>query len=140
MAYFSKKLLPWERWYSAIEKECMAIDPWTHAFRVCLLWISFTVWTDHHILQWLDCLKGGQHKTHQVKSGSAAVSFQSGVKAQLQCRCLIRTSQLVGRRWEEECLPCKFCHQILYKLLLTGRYRRTSRVICSHVPPNGNHL
>ena len=109
----------------------------THAFQVCLLWISFTVWATQ---EWIDCLKGGQHKTHQVKSGSEAVSFQSEVKAQLQCRCLIRTNQLVRRRWEEECLPCKLRHQILYKLLLTGRYRRTNRVICSHVPPNGNHL
>ena len=102
----------------------------THAFRICLLWISFTVWTDHHTLEWLDCLNGGQYKTHQVKSGSAAVSFQNEVKAQLQCRCLIRISQLGSS-------ICKLHH---HKLLLTGRYRRTNTVICSHVPPNGNHL
>ena len=37
VAYFSKKLLPRERRYSTIEKECLAIKLATHAFRVYLL-------------------------------------------------------------------------------------------------------
>eukprot|EP00731_Ephydatia_muelleri_P003135 Em0001g3135a len=57
VAYFSKKLLPRERRYSTIEKECLAIKLATHAFRVYLLGKPFTVQTDHHALEWLDRLK-----------------------------------------------------------------------------------
>ncbi|KAL5515900.1 hypothetical protein EMCRGX_G001145 [Ephydatia muelleri] len=53
VAYFSKKLLPRERRYSTIEKECLAIKLATHAFRVYLLGKPFTVQTDHHALEWL---------------------------------------------------------------------------------------
>ena len=57
VAYFSKKLLPRERRYSTVEKECLAIKLATHAFRVYLLEKPFTVQTDHHALEWLDRLK-----------------------------------------------------------------------------------
>ena len=57
IAYYSRKLLPRERRYSTIEKECLAIKLSTQAFRVYLLGRPFTVMTDHHSLQWLDRLK-----------------------------------------------------------------------------------
>ena len=57
VAYFNKKLLPRERRYSTVEKECLAIKLATHAFRVYLLGKPFTVQTDHHALEWLDRLK-----------------------------------------------------------------------------------
>ena len=57
VAYFSMKLLPRERRYSTIEKECLAIKLATRAFRVYLLGKPFTVQTDHHALEWLDRLK-----------------------------------------------------------------------------------
>ena len=57
VAYFSRKLLPRETRYSTVEKECLAIKLATHAFRVYLLGQKFIIQTDHHALQWLNCLK-----------------------------------------------------------------------------------
>ena len=54
VAYFSRKLLPREENYSAIEKECLAIKLATHAFRVYLLGRPFIIQTDHRALKWLD--------------------------------------------------------------------------------------
>ena len=54
VAYFSRKLLPREEKYSAIEKECLAIKLATHAFRVYLLGKPFVIETDHRALKWLD--------------------------------------------------------------------------------------
>ena len=57
VAYFSRKLLPMETWYSTMEKECLAIKLATHAFRVYLLGRKFTIQTDHRALEWLHRLK-----------------------------------------------------------------------------------
>ena len=54
VSYFSRKLLPREKRYSTIEKECLAIKLATQAFRVYLLGKPFTVQTDHRALEWLD--------------------------------------------------------------------------------------
>ena len=54
VCYFSRKLLPREKRYSTIEKECLAIKLATQAFRVYLLGKPFTVQTDHRALEWLD--------------------------------------------------------------------------------------
>ena len=54
VAYYSRKLLPREKNYSAVEKECFAIKLATHAFRVYLLGKPFVIQTDHRALKWLD--------------------------------------------------------------------------------------
>ena len=57
VAYYSRKLLPREEWYSTIEKECLAIKLGIHALRVYLLGKPFTIETDHRALEWLDRVK-----------------------------------------------------------------------------------
>ena len=57
MAYFSRKLLPRERRYSTVEKECLAIKLTIQAFRVYLLGKPFSILSDHHALEWLARLK-----------------------------------------------------------------------------------
>ena len=54
IAYFSRKLLPREEKYSAVQKECLAIKLATHTFRVYLLGKPFIIQTDHRALKWLD--------------------------------------------------------------------------------------
>ena len=53
IAYFSRKLLPRERAYSTVEKECLAIVLAIKHFRAYLLGKPFIVQTDHKPLQWL---------------------------------------------------------------------------------------
>ena len=57
VAYFSRKFLPREEKYSAVEKECLAIKCALQAFRIYLLGKRFTVYTDHRSLMWLDRLR-----------------------------------------------------------------------------------
>ena len=57
VAYFSRKFLPREERYSAVEKECLAIKLGVQAFRVYLLGRPFCIQTDHQCLVWLDRLK-----------------------------------------------------------------------------------
>ena len=57
VAFYSRKLLPQEKRYSTIEKECLAIKAATHTFRVYLLGRKFTIQTDHRALEWFDRLK-----------------------------------------------------------------------------------
>ena len=56
-AYFSRKLLPWETWYSTSEKECLAIKLGMQNFKVYLLGRPFEVQKNHRSLEWLDHLK-----------------------------------------------------------------------------------
>ncbi len=57
VAYYSRKLLPWDERYSTIEQECLAIKLGVQAFRVYLFGKPFVVQTDHRLLEWLDRLK-----------------------------------------------------------------------------------
>ena len=59
VAYWSRKLLPRETRYSAVEKECLAVVEGIKAFRHYLIGRNFTVETDHRALQWLDKMKDG---------------------------------------------------------------------------------
>jgi hypothetical protein len=54
VAYASKKLLPRERAYSIMEKECLAIVWAVRKFRVYLYGASFTLQTDHQPLAYLN--------------------------------------------------------------------------------------
>ena len=56
--YLSKKLLPRERQYSTIEKECLAIVRAVSVLREYLEGREFIIETDHFPLQWLNKMKG----------------------------------------------------------------------------------
>ena len=53
IAYFNRNLLPRERAYSTVEKECLAIVLAIKHFQADLLGKPFIVQTDHRALQWL---------------------------------------------------------------------------------------
>ena len=57
IAYFSRKLLPRERNYSVVEKECLAVVLGIRAFETYLLGKPFVIQTDHRALQWLQRFK-----------------------------------------------------------------------------------
>ena len=57
IAYISRKLLPRERNYATIEKECLAIIWAIETFRYYLFGNSFSVETDHNPLVWLNQVK-----------------------------------------------------------------------------------
>ena len=57
VSYFSHKLLPRQRNYSTVEKECLAIKLGIEAFQVYLMGRSFVIQTDHRALQWLNSVK-----------------------------------------------------------------------------------
>ena len=61
VAFASRKLLPREKNYSVIEKECLAIVWSLQVFRVYLLGQKFTIETDHQPLSWLDKMKNTNH-------------------------------------------------------------------------------
>ena len=54
IAYFSRKLLPRERAYLTVEKECLAIVLAVQHFKVYLMGRQFIIQTDHRALQWLN--------------------------------------------------------------------------------------
>ena len=57
VAYFSRKLVPREKNYATIEKECLSIKAAIQNFRVYLFGAKFTVVTDHRALKWLNTMK-----------------------------------------------------------------------------------
>ena len=57
IAYASKKLLPQERNYSVIEKECLAIIWAIEKFRKCLFWGKFILECDHKPLSFMQTAK-----------------------------------------------------------------------------------
>ena len=57
IAYFSQKLLPREKSYSTVERECLAIVLAVKHFEAYLLGRSFIIQTDHRALQWLNQFK-----------------------------------------------------------------------------------
>ena len=57
IAYYSRKLLPRERNYATIERECLAILLAVKAFSIYLLGKSFLLQTDNRALTWLKTMK-----------------------------------------------------------------------------------
>jgi len=73
LAYYSRKLLPREKRYSTVEKECLAIKLAVEHFKVYLLGKPFTIHTDHRSLIWLNKLKD---KNSRLTRWSLAESLQ----------------------------------------------------------------
>ncbi len=57
VAFFSRKLLPREVNYAAVDKECLAIVDGVRHFQVYLTGVHFEVLTDHKCLEWLDSVR-----------------------------------------------------------------------------------
>ena len=57
VAYYSRKLLPRETRYAAVEKECLAVVEGIRNFRVYLDGTTFVVQTDHRSLKYLHKMK-----------------------------------------------------------------------------------
>ncbi|UYV71143.1 hypothetical protein LAZ67_8001868, partial [Cordylochernes scorpioides] len=55
--YFSRTLRPHEKNYSISELECLAIVESAEKFRIYLMGRKFTIFSDHHALQWLKTIK-----------------------------------------------------------------------------------
>ena len=58
VAYYSRKFLPREECYAAVEKECLAVKLGIQAFQVHFLGRKFVVVTDHRSPEWLQRMKG----------------------------------------------------------------------------------
>ena len=57
VAYFSRKLLPREKNFAAVDKGCLAIVDGIRHFQVYLTGVKFEVVTDHQCLKYLDSVK-----------------------------------------------------------------------------------
>ncbi|UYV84349.1 hypothetical protein LAZ67_X001915 [Cordylochernes scorpioides] len=55
--YFSRTLRPHEKNYSISELECLAIVESVEKFHIYLMGRKFTIFSDHHALQWLKTIK-----------------------------------------------------------------------------------
>ncbi|UYV65930.1 K02A2.6-like [Cordylochernes scorpioides] len=55
--YFSRTLRPHKKNYSISELECLAIVESVEKFRIYLMGRKFTIFSDHHALQWLKTIK-----------------------------------------------------------------------------------
>ena len=62
VAFASRKLLPREKNYSVIEKECLAIVWSLQVFYVYLFGQKFTIETDHQPLSWLEKMKNANQR------------------------------------------------------------------------------
>ena len=62
VAFVSRKLLPREKNYSVIEKECLAIVWSLQMFYVYLFGQRFTIETDHQPLSWLEKMKNANQR------------------------------------------------------------------------------
>ena len=71
VVYISRKMLPRERNYAIIEKECLAIKWSIEALRVYLLGKKFILQTDHNPLKWL-----GKMKDHNGRLSRWSLSLQ----------------------------------------------------------------
>ena len=64
-AYLSRKILPREKRYSTVEKECLVVKLEIEAFRLHILGRKFTVMIDHQALEWMNEMKAGNSRLTQ---------------------------------------------------------------------------
>ena len=57
VVYFSRKLLPREKAYSTMEKECLAIVLDVKTFQFYLIGKPFVIQSDHSVLKWFQQFK-----------------------------------------------------------------------------------
>ena len=100
VAFFSQKLLPRERRYSTIEKECLAIRMGTQAFRVYLIGKPFVVQTDHRALEWLYKMKDTTSRLTRWSLALQPFQFtvryrrgQANANADALSRCIVSPSE-----------------------------------------------
>eukprot|EP00731_Ephydatia_muelleri_P007395 Em0003g1643a len=100
VAFFSQKLLPRERKYSTIEKECLAIRMGTQAFRVYLIGKPFVVQTDHRALEWLYKMKDTTSRLTRWSLALQPFQFtvryrrgQANANADALSRCIVSPSE-----------------------------------------------
>ncbi|UYV83385.1 hypothetical protein LAZ67_23000839 [Cordylochernes scorpioides] len=55
--YYSRALRPHEKNYTITKLECLAVIDSVEKFRIYLAGVRFTIFTDHHALQWLKTIK-----------------------------------------------------------------------------------
>ncbi|UYV74208.1 K02A2.6-like [Cordylochernes scorpioides] len=58
--YYSRAIRPHEKNYTITELECLAVIDSVEKFRIYLAGVRFTIFTDHHALQWLKTIKKTQ--------------------------------------------------------------------------------
>eukprot|EP00731_Ephydatia_muelleri_P002589 Em0001g2589a len=100
VAFISQKLLPRERRYSTIEKECLTIRMGTQAFRVYLIGKPFVVQTDHRALEWLYKMKDTTSRLTRWSLALQPFQFtvrycrgQANANADALSRCIVSPSE-----------------------------------------------
>eukprot|EP00731_Ephydatia_muelleri_P001672 Em0001g1672a len=102
VAYFSRKLVPREKNYATIEKECLSIKAAIQNFRVYLFGAKFTVVTDHRALKWLNTMKDNNPRLTRWYLFLQPYQFEvetSVWKVKWECRCLV---QRLATLWTTE--------------------------------------
>lgn len=84
VAFISRRLLPREQNWSAVEKECFAIVWALRRFRPYLFGAKFVVQTDHKPLKWLMAMKGENPKLLRWSISLQGLDFTVEHKAGLQ--------------------------------------------------------
>ena len=75
MVYISRKMLPRERNYTTIEKECLAIKWSIEALRVYVLGKKFVLQTDYNRLKWLEKMKDQSRRSSRRSLSLHPYSF-----------------------------------------------------------------
>ncbi|UYV61092.1 hypothetical protein LAZ67_1003374 [Cordylochernes scorpioides] len=83
--YFSRTLRPHEKNYSISELECLAIVESVEKFRIYLMGRKFTIFSDHHALQWLKTIKNPSGRLFRWSLRLSSYEYEVRyIKAKLQ--------------------------------------------------------
>ncbi|UYV61131.1 hypothetical protein LAZ67_1003537 [Cordylochernes scorpioides] len=105
--YYSRTLRPHEKNYTITELECLAVIDSVEKFRIYLAGVRFTIFTDHHALQWLKTIKNPTG----IKIAPRLVSHN--IIGKIWQR---PTSQTGPKRHRAHYLPCNNFWMILHKV------------------------
>ncbi|UYV72920.1 hypothetical protein LAZ67_10001186 [Cordylochernes scorpioides] len=83
--YFSRTLRPHEKNYSISELECLAIVESVEKFRIYLMGRKFTIFSDHHALQWLKTIKNPSGRLFRLSLRLSSYEYEVRyIKGKLQ--------------------------------------------------------